>query len=421
MNKYKKDILSNKIPLLTIPVKGAKITTALILFKTGSRYETRQNNGISHFLEHLFFKGTKKRPTTLALASELDALGGEFNAFTTKECTGYWIKIANAKLAPALDVIVDMLLHSKFEEAEVAREKGVIIEELNMYEDNPLLHIEDVFEACLYGHTPAGWETIGTKKNINRFKRADILKYLKTQYGARSAYVILAGKVKATDKVLVKKLVGVFKKNNWHNKARVIEKQKSPQLKIAYKNNDQVNLSLGVRAGAINHPDEYKIRLLALILGGAMSSRLFIRLRERNSLAYYVRTLTEFYSDSGYLTTQAGVPVDKVPAAVKIILEEYRRLTKELVSAAELKRVKEPLAGKLLLQMEASDNLANWYGRQAISRAKIITPAQFVQRIKKISAADLRQTARRIFVNKRLNLAIIGAANKNNLRKILHF
>jgi len=421
MNKYKRDFLSNRIPLISVPIKSAKTTTALILFKTGSRYETKQTNGISHFLEHLFFKGTKKRPNTLALASELDALGGEYNAFTTKECTGYWIKIANNKLAPALEVISDMLLNSKFEEAEIAREKGVIIEELNMYEDNPLLHIEDIFEACLYGDTPAGWETVGTKRNINHFKRADFIKYLNTQYGAKSAYLVLAGKVTKADQATVKRLLGNFKKNNWRNKPRVIEKQNRPQLRILNKKIDQVNLSLGVRAYPVNHPDEYKIRLLAIILGGAMSSRLFIRLRERNGLAYYVRTLTEFYSDSGYLTTQAGVPADKVPAAIKIILEEYQRLIKELVSPEELKRVKEPLVGKLLLQMEASDNLANWYGRQAILRPKIITPEEFIKKIQKISARDLQVTARRIFTDQRLNLALIGQVKTARLKKILHF
>lgn len=421
MNKYKKDILSNKIPFISVPVKGVKTTTALVLFKTGSRYETAKNNGISHFLEHMFFKGTKKRPTTFALSSELDSLGGEFNAFTSKEFTGYWVKVANSKLATALEIISDMLLNSKFENAEIEREKGVIIEELNMYEDNPLMHIEDVFETCLYGNSPAGWETIGTKKNIRRFKQADFLKYLKTQYGAKSAYVILAGKVTATDKKAVNKLMSVFKANKWQDKQRVQEKQTAPRFKVAHKKIDQVNLSIGVRTCAVNHPDEYKIKLLSHILGGSMSSRLFIRLRERNGLAYYVKTLTEFYSDSGYLTTQAGVPADKVSAAIKIILEEYSRLTKELVPAEELKRVREPLAGKILLQLEASDNLANWYGRQAVLRPKIVTPEEFIKKIKKITASELRQAAQKIFTNQNLNLAIIGPAKEAELKKILRF
>jgi len=421
MNRYKIDILSNKIPLISIPIKGAKTATALIIIKTGSKYETRQNNGISHFLEHMFFKGTRRRPSTLALSSELDSLGGEYNAFTAKEFTGYWVKVAAPKIKLALDVISDMLLNSLCAEAEIERERGVIIEELNMYEDNPIMHVEDIFEACLYGDTPAGWETIGTKDNIRRFKRADFVKYLDSQYGARSVYVVLVGGFKEADKKLVTKMLDGFKRNQWRDKLPVKEKQTVPQVKVSYKKNDQINLSLGVRAYPVGHKDEFIVKLLSIILGGSMSSRLFINLRERNGLAYYVRTTAETYSDSGYLTTQAGVPIDKTEAAIKIILKEYKRLTTELVGSSELKRAKDLLQGKSLLQMEATDNLATWYARQAILRKKLLTPGEFLNIIKKIKAADLQRTARKIFVNRGLNLALIGPVKENKFKKILKF
>jgi len=421
MNKYKLDLLSNKVPLLTVSIPGAATTTALIIFRTGSKYETRANNGISHFLEHLFFKGTKKRPNTLTLSSDLDSLGGEYNAFTTKEYTGYWVKAAASKIGRALDIIGDMLLNSKFEEVEVEREKGVIVEELNMYEDNPLMHVEDIFEHCLYGDTPAGWETIGTKNNINNFHQRDLLKYLRSQYGSRSAYIVLVGGVKATDKKAVERIFSVLPYNKWHSKRAVKEKQKSPQLKVAYKKIDQVNLSLGVRTYPAGHPQEFKVKLLSIILGGSMSSRLFINLRERKGLAYYVRTLAEVYTDSGYLTTQAGVPIGKTREAIKIILYEYQRLTTELVSESELRRAKELLHGKSLLQLEATDNLANWYARQAILRHRILTPGDFLKQIQKVSASDLRQVARQIFKNNGLNLAIIGKIKSPVLKRILKF
>lgn len=421
MNKYKIDILSNKIPLVTIPIKGAPTVTALIIFKTGSKYENRSTNGLSHFLEHMFFKGTVRRPNTLTISSELDSLGGEFNAFTSKEFTGYWVKVAAPKMKAALNIISDMLLNSRFDATEIEREKGVIIEELNMYEDNPLLHVEDIFEACLYGDTPAGWETIGTKANIRSFKREDFINYLNSQYGARSAYVILAGGIKKDDKKVVAEMLTGFKNNKWRNKLAVKEKQTKPQLKTAWKKIDQVNLSLGVRACPVGHSEEFRIRLLAIILGGSMSSRLFINLRERNGLAYYVRTMTEFYSDSGYLTTQAGVPIDKALAAVKIILAEYKRLIAELVSPKELKRAKDLLQGKSLLQLEATDNLANWYARQVILRKKIMTPAEFLKKIKKITAPELRDTAQKIFVNQGLNLALIGQVKADQFKRILKF
>jgi predicted Zn-dependent peptidase len=421
MNKYKINILSNKIPLITIPVRGAKTITALVIIKTGSKYETRVNNGLSHFLEHMFFKGTERRPDTLALSSELDSLGGEYNAFTSKEFTGYWVKVAAAKIGTALDIVSDMLLHSKFETVEIEREKGVIIEELNMYEDNPLMHIEDVFESCLYGDTPAGWETIGTKANIRRFQRADFIKYFQTQYGTKSIVIVLAGGVQAADQARAAKLFHDFPANQWQAKVAVREQQARPQLRITPKKIDQINLSLGVRAYPIGHPEEFKVKLLSVILGGSMSSRLFINLRERNGLAYYVRTTAENYTDSGYLTTQAGVPVGQAEAAVKIILAEYKKLTTELVSVTELKRAKDLLHGKSLLQMEATDNLATWYARQAILRSKVITPEEFLKRIKAISPAELRATAQKIFVNRGLNLAVIGPVTGAKLKPILKF
>lgn len=421
MNNYKKEILSNKVPLITIPIKGAKATTALVIFKTGSKNETRETSGLSHFLEHMFFKGTKNRPNTLVLSSEMDSLGGEYNAFTSKEYTGYWFKVANNKLNKALHILSDMLFNSLFDEQEIEREKGVIIEELNMYQDNPRMHIEDVFEACLYGDTSAGWETIGTKENIRRFKRQDFLAYLEQQYGSRSAYIVIAGAVKPVDKKLAGKLFSGFQKNNYQDKPLLVEKQTHPQLKIVPKKTDQLTLALGVRTVKIDHPDEFKLKLLAIILGGSMSSRLFINLRERNGLAYYVRTSNEFYSDSGYLDTQAGVPRDKIEMAIKIILEEYKKLTTELIPEKELRRAKDILQGRVMLQMEASDNLANWYAQQAMYRRTILTPGELIKKIKKISAIDLQKIARQIFINRHLNLAIIGNVDEKKIKDILHF
>ncbi len=419
MNTYKKSFLSNKIPVVTVPVKGAKTTTALVVFKTGSKNENAANNGISHFLEHMFFKGTKKRPSALAISGEMDALGGEYNAFTGKEYTGYWFKVANNKLEKALNILGDMLSGSLFESEEIEREKGVIVEELNMYEDNPRMHIEDVFEACLYGDTPAGWETIGTKKNIRGFKRKDFIDYFESQYGAKSAYIILAGGTRPGDKKLAEKLFHSLKKNDYRPKPAVIEEQKAPQLKISRKKTDQAAMSLGVRAFPVGHPDEFKLKLLSVILGGSMSSRLFINLRERNGLAYYVSTITEAYSDSGYLTTQAGVPAGKMEKAIKIILDEYRKIAKELVPAKELKRAKDMLQGRVLLQMEASDNLANWYARQAIYRKNILTPNEMIKRIKAVTPEQIRDLAKRLFVNKNLNLALIGNLKEEKIKPIL--
>jgi predicted Zn-dependent peptidase len=419
MDKYKKIRLSNKSILLTVPDSGAKTTTALFIFKTGSRHENKQNNGISHFLEHMFFKGSKKYPNTLVLASALDALGCEFNAFTSKEYTGYFVKAATNKLNKALDILGDMMLNPRLDTKEIKREKGVIIEELNMYQDNPMMHIDDVLENCLYGDSPAGWDTIGTKENINSFKRSNFVDYLKKQYGSESTNLILTGSLKKQD---IEKGIDILKKMNqgkFQEQALTDDSQKKPKIKAVFKNIDQVVLALAVRTFPINHQEEIAVRLLAFILGGAMSSRLFISLRERKGLAYYVKTGTEFYLDSGYLNTQAGVPTEKTQQAIKIILAEYRRLKNNPVSQKELKKAKDTLEGRITLEMEASDNLANWYGHQVVSRSKIMSPSAFLNRIRKITPSDLQATARHIFVNQGLNLALIGRVKSKDFTKIL--
>ncbi|HZJ41646.1 MAG TPA: pitrilysin family protein [Patescibacteria group bacterium] len=419
MNKYNHSNLSNKSNLFVIPDSGAKTATALFIFRTGSRYENKQNNGISHFLEHMFFKGSKKYPNTLSLSSALDALGCEFNAFTSKEYTGYYIKAAASKLGKALDILGDMMLNPKLDAKEIKREKGVIIEELNMYRENPMMHIDDVLENCLYGNTPAGWDIVGTKDNINNFKRADFISYYANQYGGESANLILAGEINKQFVVRAEKILQKLNKGNFKQQVGVVENQKKPQIRALYKNIDQTVLSLAVRTFPINHKEEITAKMLALILGGSMSSRLFINLRERKGLAYFIKTNTEFYSDTGYLSTQAGVPFERTKEAVSIILNEYRRLKTSLVGKEELQKIKDIMEGHIMMQMEASDNLANWYGRQAIMRSKVMTPSDFLKMVNKITSQDLQKTARRIFVSSGLNLALIGRVKNKDFIEML--
>ncbi|MEI7452567.1 MAG: pitrilysin family protein [Candidatus Falkowbacteria bacterium] len=423
MNKFKIKKLKNNLPVILAPIAGTETVTAIIMFKTGSKYETRENNGMSHFLEHMFFKGTEKRPNTLQLSSELDVLGGEFNAFTSKEYTAYYVKVAKEKLERGLELLSDMLQNSKFDTAEIEREKGVIIEEYNMCEDNSQESVEDVLEELLYGDTPAGWQVLGTKENIRRFTREDFIKYFKSQYGANSAVLCLAGNIK--DKEVLKlsyEYFGTLPENKFKNKIKTVEKQSAPALKIKYKETDQTHLALGVRTFPLGHKDEQAAKMLSVILGGSMSSRLFIEVRERRGLAYYVRTNTDFYTDSGYMATWAGVPLEKLDEAVKIILAEYKRLTEELVSPRELKRTKEMLSGRLAMQLEASDDLAGWYVRQMTLRGNLITPKESLRKIMKVTAKDIQRVAKKIFSDNRLNLAIVGKIkDEKKIKEILKF
>jgi len=419
---YKQKKLKNGLKLITVPMTGTKTITILVMVKTGSKYENKKNNGISHFLEHMFFKGTAKRPTTLILASELDKVGAEFNAFTSKEYTGYWVKVDSSKIKLAVDIVSDMLLHSKFDFKEIEREKGVIIEEINMRHDNPIIHIEDVFEECLYGDSPAGWEVIGHKENILKLTRQDLLAYLNSQYGAGSTIVCLAGNIKGGGEELISRYFSHLGKTDFKDKEKIKEKQIKPQIKINYKKTGQANISLGVRGIPIGHKDEFILKVMSIILGGSMSSRLFTELRERKGLAYYVSTQAEFYTDSGYLTTQAGVPVEKVEAAIKIILSEYKKLKNILVSEKELKRTKDLIRGRSVIKLEASDDMAGWYAERAIMSDKILPPESFFKKVDQVKSRDIKTVARRIFVNKGLNLAIIGPfKDKKKFERILKF
>lgn len=411
--------LKNGLPVFLANIPGAKTATVLVMFKTGSKHETREQSGLSHFLEHMFFKGTKKRPTTLSLSSELDSLGGEFNAFTSKEYTGYYVKAAKDKVGKSLDIVSDMLLNSKFDQEEIDRERGVIIEEMNMYEDNPLMDIEDVFETLLYGDCPAGWGTIGFKENLLRFKRQDFIDYYNSQYGKNSAFLLVAGAVDKNINKQAEKFFTGLSDNKFVKKQKVVEKQSKPQLLVKYKKTDQAHLALGLRAFAFGHKDNYNLKLLSIILGGSMSSRLFTELRERRGLAYYVRAKHEAYSDSGYLIARAGVPLDKVEESLAVLLTEIKKMSKALVTEAELKRAKNLLLGNMAINLEASDEVAQWYASQAIMEKKITSPEEFAKNVKKVTAKNILRVAQTLIKNNSLNLAIIGKIEKAQEAKIL--
>jgi len=431
--------LPNGIKVITSNIRGTRTATVLIIVATGSKYENQKNSGISHFLEHMFFKGTKNRTTALAISSELDSIGAEFNAFTGKEYTGYWVKVDVEKIEKAVSILSDMLLNSLFSIEEIERERGVIIEEYNMYADNPMMHIEDVFENCLYGNTPAGWDTIGTKEVIKKVKRSDFVSYFESQYGPKNINICVAGNIKNEEKIipLLKKYFQStdFNKrgSGFKEKIKVIETQKKPQILVESKKTDQAHFSMGVRSFGYLSSEKIILKIISIILGGSMSSRLFVNLRERNGLAYYVRTDSEIYTDSGYLTTRAGVPVEKLDQAIEIVLQEYRKLKKEKINHEELQRAKDMIAGRMAIQMESSDNVANWLGRQAaltmtikrkdkkiIDNHDIKTTDDYLHEIKSIKSEDIQRVAQQIFIDQNLNLAVIGPyKNKNKFIKIL--
>ncbi len=310
--------LPNNLKVLSSQLPGTKSVTILILVGTGSRYEDTQTNGVAHFAEHMFFKGTKKRPTALDISTLIDGIGGEFNAFTSKEYTGYFVKASAKHVDLVLDILGDMLMHSKFEQEEVDRERGVILEELRMYLDTPVRYIHDLYEQLLYGDQPLGWDIIGTIDSLKAINRPAFLRFKEAYYNPENMLVSIAGGVSHTDtEDITNKYLGKLKHNKTAKFAKAKISQNKPAVRIGTKNTEQAHVSLGVRGYQRGHKNHYVMAVLNAILGTSMSSRLFIQLRERRGLAYYVRSGYEEYHDTGGFGATAGVPPGKINEAIR--------------------------------------------------------------------------------------------------------
>jgi predicted Zn-dependent peptidase len=418
---FKKIILPNGLRIITVPQKSSQSATALILVGTGSKYETKEVSGISHFLEHMFFKGTKKRPDKMALAETLDEVGGMYNAFTGEEYTGYFAKVASSKIELALDWVSDIFLNSLLPTKELDREKGVIIEEINMFQDNPMAYVDILWSKLLYGDQPAGWDIAGTKETVRSIDRQKLQEYMDRQYVAQNTLVCLSGNIQTAKLVgRVKEYFSKIKKDGNSPKPKVIERQTGPEVLLHYKETDQTHLSLGVRGFNLSHPQRYSQEVLGVILGGMMSSRLFMEIREKLGLAYYVRAGVDANPDTGYLVAKAGVDNANVEKAVVTILKEFKNLSQIKVPAAELKKAKEFIKGKMALLLESSDELASFYASQELLEKKILTPKEIYDKIDKVRVADVSATAKTLFVPAKLNLALVGPfKDKEKFSKLL--
>ena len=418
--RYQKYTLKNGLRIILAPMKDTNTATILALVKAGSRYENRKNNGISHFLEHMCFKGTEKRPHPLDISATLDGVGGEYNAFTSQEYTGFFAKVASRHQDLVLDVISDIYLNSKLDRVEIEKEKGVIVEEINLYLDQPMRHVSELFDELLYGDQPAGWPIAGRKENIPKIRREDFLRYIAERYISRNTLVVMAGAVNPSE--AREKIESYFKviKTNSHKPPRpVSENQKKPAALVHFKKTDQTHVSLGVRTFDYFDERKYALEIMAVILGGGLSSRLFDVLRNQMGAAYYVRTGARLTSDCGYLTTQAGVDNRRVAGVLGAILKEYRRLKEEDISQKELRKAKDHIKGGMILNMETSDELAVFLGGQEISLGKILTPEEIFRKIEWVSAADIRKLARDVFRPESLNLALIGPFKESEKDKFL--
>lgn len=423
---FKKTTFKNGLRVITAPMKDTNTVTVIVAVAAGSKYETKRINGLSHFLEHMFFKGTKKRPKTKDIAEALDAVGGEFNAYTSQESTAYYAKVDKEHIDLAVDVVSDIFLNSKIDAKEIEKERGVILQEINMYEDNPMLAVGEEFEHLLYGDQPAGWKVIGTKENIARVGRKDFVGYMRKFYNGKNTVVCVAGNLEDRGEAGVIREIGkVFskmRKGAVNGKVKTTEKQKKPELKIKRKKTDQTHLILGFRGYDMFHKDRFALAILANILGGMMSSRLFLSVRERLGLAYYVRASSEEYSDCGYFCVNAGVDTErtKIEKTVKTIVAEIKKARRNGVSGKELQKAKDNLRGKLALSLESSDEVASFLAGQELGRREIKKPEEILRKIDKVKKSDILRVARDVFRNEKLNLALIGPVeDKKFIERIL--
>ncbi|MDP2696189.1 MAG: pitrilysin family protein [bacterium] len=409
MKYFKRIVLKNGLRIILAPQPSSLATTVLVLVEAGSKYETKNINGLSHFLEHMCFKGTTKRPQAIDIASELDALGASYNAFTSQEWTGYYAKVETNNADKALDIISDLYLNPTFAAAEIEKEKGVIIEELNMYEDTPQRKVHDLFSTVLYGDQPAGWDIGGRKEVIRKLNRNNFIKYRDKHYVAKATTVVIAGAI--DEKSLLPKIKDHFiniSSGQKSRKIKTIEIQARPKSLVRFKESDQTHLIIGCRAFNAFDKRRYALDVLSNILGGGMSSRLFQKVREELGAAYYIGSNSELFTDHGYFAAAAGVDHQKIEIVIKAILKEFSALTDKNVPASELRRAKDSLSGRLILGLETSDALAMFYGGQEVMKEKIVTPKEILQKIRLVTPEEVKAVAKYIFQNNKLNLSVIG-------------
>lgn len=406
--------LKNGLRIIFLPLRDAKTATVMVMTGTGSRYENEKENGLAHFLEHMFFKGTKKRPTAKAISEELDGVGSHYNAFTAKDRTAYFAKVSSRYLDTALDVISDIFLNSALPGREIAKERGAIIQEIDMYEDMPMRTVDNVYDALVFGtEHPLGRTILGPKENIRAFTRKDFARYLARNYVPANTVVTVAGAFDES-RVLakIKRSFGSLKAAPAPLMLRFEGEQTASRVAIKEKKTDQTQLMIGVPAYPYLHTDEYALEVLASILGGGMSSRLFSEVRERRGLAYFIRAWTDKYIDTGHLLVQAGVEHGKLEKTISTVLAEFKKIVRVPISAKELKKVKAHIQGSLEIELEATDNMAESASSSLINLGRVRTADEIVRGISSVTAEDIQRVAREIFKTSALNVAVIGPHNE---------
>jgi predicted Zn-dependent peptidase len=409
MSVFTRETLPNGVRLLGAPMPQVQSVACFVMYAAGSRYETPETSGIAHFAEHMFFKGTERRPSAQQIGNELDGIGAEFNAFTSKEYTGYYVKAAAEHREHAFDVLVDMLQHSRFEPEEIEREKGVIVEEMNMYFDTPRDYISGVYHQLLYGDTPLGWDIIGRKETVRAATRETFLEYVDRWYRAERIVVGVAGNYPESVRDELEALFGSVQAGAPDKPPQVeLSNGSGPRVKVHSKESDQAHICIGVPSYPLEHPDRYALQLVGTVLGTGMSSRLFTEVRERRGLAYYVFATNHSYTDTGTLYSQAGVDINRIDEAIETIARELKKIAAEPVPAQELEKAKNVAKGRFVLQTESPHGMIMFGLRREVLEGRAAEPEEVLAEIDKVTADDVQRVAQDVLGNRGLNLALIG-------------
>lgn len=404
-----KTVLNNGLRILTTTMPHTRSASVGIFTGIGSRYENENQKGISHFIEHMMFKGTERRPSAQQIAEAIEGLGGVMNAMTDNEVTIYWAKVAHHHLPVALDVLLDMFRHSKFDPEEVEKERAVIIQEIGRMMDMPESWVHVLIAALIWPDHPVGWDIAGTKDSVSGISRQDMLDFIAQGYSPQNTVISLAGNLDS------ERVINQLSRDlmDWQPTPRPTFlpaplAPTGPRAKVEYRDTNQAHLCLGLRALSLNDPDRFKVRLLNVVLGEGMSCRLFLEIREKRGLAYSVGSYTSHLRDTGAMVLYAGVHPDKAPDAVKAMVEQLHLLREQPVPDTELNKAREYTKGRILLRMEDTFANADWVGRQEVLDQEVLTVDQVIEQLDAVTPADVQAVAKRLFFAEQLNLAFVG-------------
>jgi predicted Zn-dependent peptidase len=409
---YEKITLDNGLRLITSEMPHTRSVSIVFFLGVGSRYETDSEAGISHFIEHLCFKGTDKRRTSKEISEAIESVGGILNGGTDKELTTYWARVTSEHFLLALDVLTDLLRSSRFAAKDIDRERQVIIEEINMSLDSPRQRVAMLIDEILWPNQALGRDIAGSRETITAMKRGQILDFFSNAYLPNNTVISIAGDIeqKKTQDIISKTL-GAWKRSKAPLSPPNTDNQDAARLKIEFRETEQIQLCLAVPGFSYFHPDRFAVDLLSTILGEGMSSRLFTEIREQQGLAYDIHSYADHFADSGAVIINAGVDSTRVDNAVKAIIEQLSKI-KEQIAEAELRKAKEIAKGRLLLSLESSRNVAGWLGAQDLLTKRILTPDEVISLVEAVTIEDLKRVARELFAGEKLNLAVVGPVKK---------